>query len=139
VDALRGRFREVHRQLLDQALQRLAILSKQIAELSRLAAQRLQPYASTLERLVEVPGIGAEAAQEILAEIGPTAAAFSSSAKLASWIGVCPGTQESAGENHSGRCPKGNRYIRRVLCQVAHAAAPHQRKLLRGHVSKVPA
>lgn len=123
VDALRGRFREVHRQLLDQALQRLAILSKQIAELSRLAAQRLQPYASTLERLIEVPGIGAEAAQEILAEIGPTAAAFSSSAKLASWIGVCPGTQESAGENHSGRCPKGNRYIRRVLCQVAHAAA----------------
>ncbi len=54
VDALRGRFREVHRQLLDQALQRLAILSKQIAELSRLAAQRLQPYASTLERLIEV-------------------------------------------------------------------------------------
>jgi len=82
----------------------------------------MQTYAPTIERLIEVPGIGAEAPQEILAEIGPTAAAFSSSAKLASWIGVCPGIQESAGENHSGRCPKGNRYIRRVLGQVAHAA-----------------
>ena len=122
VDALRGRFREVHRQLLAQALQRLATLAEQMSELNRLVAQRTQPYAETIQRLIEVPGIGAEAAQEILAEIGPTAVAFSCSEKLASWIGVCPGTQESAGENHSGRCAKGNRYIRRVLCQVAHAA-----------------
>jgi len=122
-DALHGQFRPVHRHLLEQALQRLKTISQQIGQLNQLAAQRMQPHTQAIRRLIEVPGIGAEAAQEILAEVGPAAAAFPSSAQLASWIGVCPGTQESAGENHSGRCAKGNRYIRRVLCQVAHAAA----------------
>jgi transposase len=122
-DAFNGRFKQTHRQLLKQALDRLTLLRKQLAELNEAAAQRMRPHAATVARLIEVPGIGAEAAQEILAEIGPQAAAFPSSGRLASWVGVCPGTQESAGENHSGRSPKGNRYIRRVLCQVAHAAS----------------
>lgn len=122
VDALRGHFGEVHRHLLEQALQRLRMLSEQVAALNQLAAKRMQPHASTVQRLIEVPGVGAEAAQAIVAEIGPTAAALPSSAQLASWMGVCPGTQESAGQNYSGRCAKGNRYIRSVLCQVAHAA-----------------
>src|SRR5262249_44773264 len=97
-------------------------ISEQIGELHRLAAERLRPHTQIIERLVEVPGMGAEAAQEILAQIGPPAAAFAGAAQLASWVGVCPGTQQSAGENRSGRGAKGNRYIRRVLCQVAHAA-----------------
>ena len=122
-DALRGHFTDVHRLLLSQLLQRWTTLRHQIADLNREAARRLQPYTAQMERLIEVPGIGAEAAQEILAELGPLAAAFPSSSQLASWIGVCPGMQESAGQNHSGRCAKGNRYIRRVLCQVAQAAA----------------
>ena len=79
-------------------------------------------YQEAVTRLIEVPGIGAEAAQEILAEIGPEAAAFPSAGQLASWIGVCPGSDESAGENHSGRCAKGNRFPRRLLCQSAQAA-----------------
>lgn len=122
VDALRGHFGAVHQMVLAQLLQRWTVLRKDIEQLNRFAAERMQPHAAAVERLIEVPGIGAEAAQEILAEIGPTAAAFPSSAHLASWIGVCPGTQESAAQNHSGRCAKGNRYIRRVLCQVAQAA-----------------
>ncbi len=51
------------------------------------------------------------------------AAAFPSSQQLTSWIGVCPGSEESAGENHSGRSAKGNRFLRRVLCQAAQPAA----------------
>ena len=83
----------------------------------------MQQYQDAVTRLIEIPGIGAEAAQEIIAEIGPEAAAFPSAAQLASWIGVCPGSNESAGENHSGRSAKGNRFLRRVLCQAAQAAA----------------
>jgi transposase len=123
LDALRGSFGSVHRRLLAQALQHWRAIQADIQELNLLAAQLMQPYAEVVARLIEVPGIGAEAAQEILAEIGPQAAAFPTGAQLASWIGVCPGTQESAGNNRSGRCPKGNPYIRRVLCQVAHAAS----------------
>jgi transposase len=123
VDALSGAMGNIHRQLLAQHLDRIELIDRQIAELNRLAAAQMQQYQDAVTRLIEIPGIGAEAAQEILAEIGPEAAAFPSSEQLASWIGVCPGSNESAGVNHSGRSAKGNRFLRRLLCQAAQAAA----------------
>lgn len=57
-----------------------------------------------------------------MSEVGPSAAAFASAGKLASWVGVCPGRQESAGVSTSNRSPKGNRTLRRVLSQIAWAA-----------------
>ena len=123
VDALRGRFNRTHQQLLKQALDRYSLLSKQLTEISEEVARRLQPHADTVARLIEVPGIGAEAAQELIAELGPQAASFPSSGNMSSWIGVCPGSNESAGENHSGRTAKGNRYLRRLIDQVAQSAS----------------
>ena len=123
VDALSGAMRDIHRRLLAQHLDRIEWIDRQIGELDKLAAGQMQSYQEVVARLIEVPGIGAAAAQEILAEIGPQAEAFPSSQQLASWIGVCPGSNESAGENHSGRSAKGNRFLRRVLCQAAQAAA----------------
>ena len=58
----------------------------------------------------------------MIAEIGATAAAFDSAKALSSWVGVCPGDEESAGESKSTRSPKGNRNMRRLLNQAAHAA-----------------
>jgi transposase len=123
VDALTGCMRDLHCRLLAQHLDRIELIDKQIQEVNQLAAAHMQKHHDAVTRLIEVPGIGAEAAQEILAEIGPEAAAFPSSQQLASWIGVCPGSNESAGENHSGRSAKGNRFLRRLLCQAAQAAA----------------
>jgi transposase len=60
--------------------------------------------------------------QQIIAEVGATAVTFPSSKHLASWMGACPGNEESAGVNDSHRCPKGNRQMRRVLNQAANAA-----------------
>ena len=74
------------------------------------------------ERVAEVPGLGVDSAQQIIAEVGATAAAFPSERQLASWMGACPGNEESAGVNYSHRCPKGNRQMRRVLNQAANAA-----------------
>ena len=54
--------------------------------------------------------------------VRPGAATFPTPEQFSSWVGACPGREESAGENRSGRCPKGNRYLRRVLCQAAQAA-----------------
>ena len=122
VDALTGVMGSVHCKLLGQHLDRIEVLDKQIEELNKLAAAHMGKYQDTVARLIEIPGIGAEAAQEILAEIGPEAAAFESAAQLASWVGVCPGSNESAGHNHSGRSAKGNRFLRRLLCQAAQAA-----------------
>lgn len=121
-DALTGAMSEIHRRLLRQHLERVKLIDRQMEELSRSTAEQMQAHQEALVRLIEVPGIGAEAAHQILAEIGPQAAAFPSGRKLASWIGVCPGSSESAAENHSGRCAKGNRFLRRVLCQAAQAA-----------------
>ena len=122
VDALTGSMGEIHRQLLGQQLDRIELIDQQIEELNKLAATQMQKYQDAVARLVEIPGIGAAAAQEILSEIGPEAAAFPSAAQLASWIGVCPGSNESAGQNHSGRSAKGNRFLRRLFCQSAQAA-----------------
>src|SRR6266446_1735384 len=67
--------------------------------------------------------IGVDSAQQIIAEVGPTAATFPSEKCLSSWVGVCPGDDESAGVNYSRRSPKGNRHMRRLLNQSANAAA----------------
>ncbi len=75
-----------------------------------------------VQRVAEVPGFGADSALQMIAEVGPQAAAFASEKALASWVGVCPGNEESAGESKSTRSPKGNRPMRRLLNQAAHAA-----------------
>lgn len=122
VDALTGSLSALHRILLGQHLDRIELLDRQIEELNRLCAAHMQAHQDAVVRLIAVPGIGAEAAQEIIAEIGPTASAFPSAAQLASWIGVCPGSHESAAQNRSGHSAKGNRFMRRLLCQAAQAA-----------------
>jgi transposase len=82
----------------------------------------LHPHQDAVQRLAEVPGLGVDSAQQIIAEVGPTAATFPSGEQLASWVGACPGDEESAGVNYSHRSPKGNRHMRRLLNQAANAA-----------------
>ena len=84
-------------------------------------ADLLTAHHDAEQRLAEVPGLGVDSAQEIIAEVGATAATFPSSKHLASWMGACPGNEESAGGNYNHRCPKGNRQMRRILNQAANA------------------
>jgi transposase len=121
-DALTGSVSEIHRRLLQQHLAHLALIDAQMEELSLLAADAMRQHSDAVIRLVQIPGIRVLAAQQIVAEAGPQASAFPSAAQFSSWIGVCPGREESAGENHSSHCAKGNTYMRRVLCQAAQAA-----------------
>jgi len=121
-DALTGAVNGIHQKLLQQHLSMLAVVDRQLEELSQLTAESMRAYDQAIRRLVAIPGIRLLAAHQIVAEAGPGAEAFASAAQFSSWIGVCPGRNESAGENHSSRCAKGNSFLRRALCQVAQAA-----------------
>jgi transposase len=122
VDALTGSSQHMHREMLALQLERLQLIDAQIAKLNNLIAQGMKPHREVVMRLAEVPGLGVDSAQQIIAEIGTQAGTFSSAAELTSWVGTCPGKDESAEQNHSSRSAKGNKYLRRVLNQAAHAA-----------------
>src|SRR5438270_5156136 len=113
----------VYRRLLKMALEQLQFLEQQIGQLDQELATLLHPHQDAVQRLAEVPGLGVDSAQQIIAEVGSTAATFPSEKQLSSWVGTCPGDEESAGVNYSHRSPKGNRHMRRILNQTANAAA----------------
>ena len=121
-DALNGCVSTVHRKVLQQHLDHRHLIEKQMEELSVLMAEALKDHQDAVARLAEIPGIRTLAAQQIIAEAGFNAQAFPSAKQFSSWIGVSPGKQESAEENHSSRSAKGNAFLRRVLCQAAQAA-----------------
>jgi transposase len=121
-DALTGSMHRLQGIVLGQYLDRVETIERQIAELDAELMAVLEPHQDVIRRLCAVPGIGISAAQQLIAEIGPTAAVFPSGAQLSSWVGVCPGREESAGVSASDRSPKGNRVLRGLLTQVAHAA-----------------
>jgi transposase len=121
-EALAGQLDPVYRLLLRQHLDQVELLWRQVEEINQTLAGAMKEHVATLHRLTRVPGVDLYAAQELLAEIGPAAATFPSAGQFASWVGVCPGSQESAGVNYSRRSPKGNRFLRRLLCQIAWAA-----------------
>lgn len=121
-EALRGPVEPLQRRMLQWSLERLKLLDQQIQQMDQCAAEQMRSYAEAVMRLAEVPGFSADSAQQFIAEVGPRTQAFASAAQLASWIGVCPGRQESAEQNHSSRSPKGNVYARRILSQAAQAA-----------------
>ena len=140
-DALSGSPEPAHRKLLRIHLERLKLLDRQIQELSEMAAAALKPHQEAVVRLAKVPGFGPESAQQMVAEVGVDMEAFDSPQASSSWAGVCPGSQISAEQNQSSRCPKGNRYVRRILAEAAHAAVKkrgsHFQSLFRRFVPKL--
>jgi len=121
-DALSGRLTEAQRIVLKLYLQQIDHIERQITDLEQVLEAALAQHLNAIERLCEIPGISVRTAQQIIAEIGPRAEAFASAGKLASWVAVCPGQQESAGVCVSSRSAKGNWMMRRTLSQTAWAA-----------------
>ena len=121
-DALSGSPQPLQRQVLRLFLERLKVFDEQIEDLEKMLAAQLHSHEQAVIRIAEIPGFGLSSAQQIIAEIGPDVSAFPSAAAFCSWIGCCPGSNESAEENHSSRSPKGNRFVRRILAEAAQAA-----------------
>jgi transposase len=112
----------VYRRLLAWTLDDLDGIDRHIQQLEQALAQLLRDHQDAVQRLAAVPGLGVDSAQQIITEVGPAAATFPTAKQLASWVGACPGHDESAGINHSHRAPNGNRQMRRLLNQAANAA-----------------
>ena len=121
--ALAGRFGAHQRFLVAQQLAHIDFLDETIARLSQEIADRLQPFEDQIDRLDGIPGVGRRTAEVLLAEIGTDLSRFPSAAHLASWAGMCPGNEESAGKRLSGKTRKGNAWLRVALIEAAQAAA----------------
>src|SRR5580700_587301 len=100
----------VYRRLLKMMLGELQLIEEQIGQLDQEMASLLSHHQDAVKRLAEMPGLGVDSAQQIIAEVGATVATFPSAKHLSSWVGACPGDDESAGVNYSRRSPQGNRH-----------------------------
>jgi len=120
--ALQGRVTEHHRFLLRLHLDHVQHLEALIGRLGTQIDGAMLPFAGPAARLETIPGISQRVAETVLAEIGPRMEQFPTAAHLASWAGMSPGNNESAGKRRSGHTTYGNRWLRQMLVQAAWAA-----------------
>jgi len=117
--ALEGRFRPHHQFLVGQMLSHLDFLDEAIADISQEVATRIGPFEPQVMVLKTIPGVDQKVAEAIVSEIGVDMSRFPDHRHLASWAGLCPGNNESAGKRLSGKTRKGNQWLRRMLIETA--------------------
>ena len=122
-DALQGDLSASHRFVLDELMRHIEEIEARIARFDARLLDELESERNTLDLLQTVPVVDLIGAAMLLIEIGTDMDAFGSADRLASWVGICPGNNESAGKRKSGHVRKGNLYVRRLLCEFAHAAS----------------
>jgi transposase len=122
-DALQGELTDSHRFVLDELMRHIEEIEARIARFDARLLDELKAERNTLALLQTLPGVDLIGAAMLLVEIGVDMDAFGTADRLASWVGICPGNNESAGKRKSGRVRKGNLYVRRLLCEFAHAAS----------------
>jgi transposase len=122
-DALHGELTDAHRFVLDELMDHIEELEARIARFDARLLEGLKDEHNSLVLLQTLPGVDLIGAAMLLVEIGTDMSVFGHADRLASWVGICPGNDESAGKRKSGRTRKGNPYVRRLLCEFAHAAS----------------
>jgi transposase len=121
--ALAGQFGSHQRFLIAQQLAHIDFLDASLERVCAEIAERVRPFEVDLERIQTIPGVGQRTAEILVAEIGTELTRFPSAGHLASWAGLCPGNDESAGKRRSGRTRKGSPWLRTALVEAAQAAA----------------
>lgn len=121
LDALNGKLRLHHREMIRMHMDTIKFLEKQMKQLEQSIQELMKPYEEEIELLDTIPGINTDAAASIIAEIGTNMDLFQTEAHLASWAGICPGNNESAGVKKKAKSRKGNKHLKAMLCQSVWA------------------
>jgi transposase len=129
--ALESPLDDIHRRMLARALKALHDADERLAEVDTDIESMLTPYQKQVDLLATIPGVDRVAAATVIAELGPDMSVFPTAAQAASWAGLSPGNHESAGKKKSSRITPGNRYLKTMLCQSAHAASHTKKGYLR--------
>jgi transposase len=129
--ALRGRFTDHHALLLGVHLDHIDQIDAHIATIDARVEAKTAPFDRQFAHLVTVPGIAEVAARVVIAEIGVDMSIFPTAGHLASWAGLCPGNNESAGKHRSAHTTHGNPWLAETLVQAAWAATREHDSWLR--------
>jgi len=121
-ESLQGFFNDHHRFQLIGMMETIVSFENRIAEVNAKLKELTSGHQDLLDRLDEIPGINEKSAQAILSEIGVTLDEFACMAALASWAGLCPGNNESAGKRKNGKNAVRNHPFKTILIQIAWAA-----------------
>jgi transposase len=121
--ALEGRVKPHHRFVLTELLSQIDSLEETIARFDQEIEEYCRPFEEEVVLLDTIPGVARETAEIIVSEIGTDMNRFPTANHLASWAGVAPGNNESAGKKRSGKTTKGNKPLGVALNQAAHAAS----------------
>lgn len=138
-ESLKGCFNDFHRMMLRSLYAQYRFLNAQVDSFEQQLSEAMLPYGAQMELLCAIPGVDRIVAWSLIAELGADMSVFPSAAHCASWAGLVPGQDESAGKQRSTRCRKGNKFIRRVLTQAAWAASHTKRGYLRQLFSRLRA
>jgi transposase len=139
VDALCGRLKPHHSFLIAEHLAQIDYLEEAIERLSQQIEERLRPFEQELALLDTIPGVNRRTAEVLWAETGGDMSRFASARHLASWAGMCPGNNESAGKRRTGRTRKGTPWLRHCLIEAAHGAGRTKNKYLSSQYHRIGA
>jgi transposase len=120
--AFEGRFDSEHSLIVGRILAHFDYLDEAIDELSGAIEEQLGPFAPAVELLCTIPGVGRRAAEVIIAETGGDMTVFPTAKHLASWAGMCPGNDESAGKRRAGKTRQGSKWLSQTLVECAKTA-----------------
>src|SRR6266566_2480545 len=120
--ALTGRLEEHHRFILSQLLADISFCEEQILELDLKIRVQMKEYEEVIQRLDEIPGVNRRIAEVLIAEVGTDTSRFGDAAHVVSWAGMCPGNNQSGSKRRTARVRQGNKSLKRVLVEAAHAA-----------------
>ena len=137
--ALKAETSDHQRLMIREHLAHINYLDEAIGRLNREIEERLRPFEDTLSHLQTITGVGKRTAETILAEVGTDTSRFPTHRHLASWAGLCPGNNESAGKQRSGHTRKGSPWLRSALVESAWAAAKTKQSYLSAQYHRLAA